>query len=284
MWSGWWARFQPGLSRPEGHETLSNYYLGYINLARANKVNFILESATWRASRDWGVKLGYDIRDLRKTNRAAISMLGDLRNKLETDTTKMVISGCIGPRGNGYDVAGKMTAREAKQYHLEQIGTLSETEADMVSALTINTSEEAVGITQAAESTGIPVVISFTVETDGRLPSGQGLGEAIRTVDKATENGPAYYMINCAHPSHLKDALNADEPWLKRIRGIRANASAKSHAELDEAAELDDGDPADFGARYAALKGQLPYLSVFGGCCGTDHRHLKEICRAVILN
>jgi S-methylmethionine-dependent homocysteine/selenocysteine methylase len=269
------------LKHAGGYEALRNYYLAYVNIAKANAAGFILESATWRASRDWGAKLGYGTADLKDVNRAAIALLQELRNEYESDKTPIVISGCLGPRGDGYDAAEKMTAEEAEQYHGEQIATLSKTEADLVSAFTINYAEEAVGISKAAASAGIPVVISFTVETDGRLPSGQSLGEAIKTVDQATANGPAYYMINCAHPTHFKDALTTGEPWVERIRAIRANASTKSHAELDEAEELDDGDPADLGARYAELKDQLQRLNVFGGCCGTDHRHVEEICNAV---
>ncbi|MHC4751504.1 MAG: homocysteine S-methyltransferase family protein [Planctomycetota bacterium] len=269
------------LKHTGGYEVLRNYYLTYVNLAKANEVGFILESPTWRASRDWGQKLGYSTGDLREMNRKSIALLQDIRYQLENGKNNMVISGCLGPRGDGYNIAAKMTAEEAKNYHLEQIGTLSETEADLVSAFTINYAEEAVGISQAAQSVGTPVVISFTVETDGRLPSGQPLGEAIQTVDQATGNGPAYYMINCAHPTHFMDALTIDEPWLRRIRAVRANASTKSHAELDEAVELDDGDPVDLGVRYAELKDRLPHLNIFGGCCGTDHRHVEEICKAV---
>jgi S-methylmethionine-dependent homocysteine/selenocysteine methylase len=151
----------------------------------------------------------------------------------------------------------------------------------MVTAITMTYADEAIGITRAAAAAGLPVAISFTVETDGRLPSGQPLGEAIAEVDAATDAGPAYYMINCAHPTHFDDVLETDEDWPGRIRGLRANASAKSHAELDEADELDEGDPADLGARHAALREKLPNLTVLGGCCGTDHRHVREIIRSV---
>ncbi len=152
---------------------------------------------------------------------------------------------------------------------------------DLVSAYTINYEEEAIGIVKAAKSAEVPVVIGFTVETDGKLPTGQSLGKAITAVDEATNNGPAYYMINCAHPTHFKDILEVDEPWVKRIRAIRANASTKSHAELDEAVDLDEGNPLDFGTRCGELKKISPNINIFGGCCGTDHRHVEEICKAV---
>ena len=269
------------LTNPEGCDVLRDYYRSYIDLAKTGKAGFILESATWRASRDWGHKLGYSPVDLQDVNRKSIALLQDLRGESEDRATPMVISGCIGPRGDGYQVEKKMTVEEARVYHQEQVDTLSETEADLVSAFTINYVEEAIGITLAAQQADIPAVISFTLETDGRLPSGQPLGEAVTAVDQATHDGPAYYMINCAHPLHFRDALDSREPWLNRIRAIRANASTRSHAELDQATELDAGDPADLGRRYAELKRHLPHLNIFGGCCGTDHRHVEAICRAL---
>jgi S-methylmethionine-dependent homocysteine/selenocysteine methylase len=269
------------LTKTDGYALLRSYYHDYIALATVHKVGFILESPTWRASRDWGRKLGYTSRDLREINTQSIAMLDELRNEAETSQSPMVISGCIGPRGDGYEVADKMTADQATAYHFEQIKTFSETSADLVSAFTINYAEEAVGITRAAQTVGIPAVISFTVETDGRLPSGQSLGDAVTAVDAATNRGPAYYMINCAHPTHFASALETKAPWVDRIRALRANASAKSHAELDTAEELDDGNPEELGALYANLVRQMPQLTILGGCCGTDHRHVEAICRAV---
>lgn len=269
------------LKYPVGYKTLRQYYLDYIKVAEKSRVGFILESPTWRASRDWGAKIGYDPKDLEEINRTSIALLKEIRDEHETDQNKMVISGCIGPRGDGYNVADKMTAVEAEQYHYEQIRTLGKAGVDLVSAFTINYTEEAIGITRAAVFQGIPVVISFTVETDGRLPSGQALGATIRSVDLATNNGPAYYMLNCAHPSHFKNTLKTDAAWVGRIRAVRANASDKSHSELEEMDTLDAGDPADLGARYAELRRQLPHLNIFGGCCGTDHRHVEHICDAV---
>jgi len=268
-------------SRPEGYEVFRRYYENYIAVARQSRAGFVLESATWRASRDWGRKLGYTPADLQEVNRKSIALLVDLRNASETPASPMVISGNIGPRGDGYQVDNKMSAAEARAYHQEQIDTLSATQADLVSAFTINYAEEAIGITQAAQDAGIPVVISFTLETDGRLPSGQPLGDAITAVDQTTGNGPSYFMINCAHPTHFEEALNSNTPWIHRIRAIRANASTRSHAELDAATELDAGDPVDLGKRYAELRRRLPQLNIFGGCCGTDHRHVAAICRSL---
>jgi S-methylmethionine-dependent homocysteine/selenocysteine methylase len=201
----------------------------------------------------------------------------------ETPQTPIVISGCVGPRGDGYVPDCAMSEEEAEEYHRMQIETFAGTAADMVTAITMNYAEEAVGITQAAQQANMPVVISYTVETDGRLPTGQTLSDAIKKVDDATSGYVAYFMINCAHPSHFNQALSGDEPWVARIRGLRANASCMSHAELDKASELDMGNPAELGQQYAELRRQqLKHLNVMGGCCGTDARHIEQIASACL--
>ena len=173
-----------------------------------------------------------------------------------------------------------MSSEQAQAYHAEQIGIFAKTGADMVTAITMTNANEAIGVTRAAQAAGMPVAIAFTVETDGRLPTGQGLQEAIEEVDAAIYNGPAYYMINCAHPTHFESTLKGDGAWVQRIRGIRANASKRSHAELNEAPDLDDGNPSELGAQYRALRAEHPHLNVLGGCCGTDRRHVEAICGA----
>jgi S-methylmethionine-dependent homocysteine/selenocysteine methylase len=271
------------LKSDEGRRVLQQYYSSYAAIANKYQVGFILESMTWRASTDWGRELGYSDQELSDANRQAIEMLKVLRNQYENEHTKIVISGCIGPREDGYNPSHMMKAEEAEHYHTAQIRVMSETDADLVSAATMTYTEEAIGITRAAQSVGLPVVISFTVETDGKLPSGETIQEAIAKVDAATNNGPAYYMINCAHPTHFANILEANDPNTSRLRGIRANASSMSHAELDEAEELDDGNPVEFGQQYYELREQLSHLNVLGGCCGTDHRHIEEICKSCVL-
>ena len=263
--------------RPGGEAALRRYYGAYVRIAAQFRAGMILESATWRASADWGRKLGYSAAQLAEANRQAIRLLEDIRR--EHRELSMVISGCVGPRGDGYSPSRVMSTDEAQGYHREQISIFSDTAADMVAAITMNYVEEAIGVARAAQDAGMPVAISFTVETDGRLPTGQPLQEAIEQVDGATAMYPVYYMLNCAHPEHFQKVL--EKPWARRIRGLRANASRKSHAELNESSTLDIGDPAELGADYAALKrGLLPNLNVVGGCCGTDHRHVQRIAAA----
>lgn len=267
----------PLLGEPEGRAALQRYYRSYGRIARRHGAGLILESATWRASADWGARLELNADMLRRANQEAIRLLEGVRDEFESAATQVVISGCVGPRRDGYDLAEAMTEDEAETYHGEQIETLAGTAADMVAALTLTNAEEAVGISRAAERARMPVAISFTVETDGRLATGETLQRAIELVDEATSAYPCYYMINCAHPAHFAAVLAAGEPWVARIRGLRANASRLSHAELDGPAEAGSGDPQELGLAYAELKGRLPQLSVLGGCCGTDHRHIEHI-------
>jgi S-methylmethionine-dependent homocysteine/selenocysteine methylase len=270
------------LKHQAGYQALQKYFRTYAAMARNYQVGLILESATWRANPDWGTKLGYSNTTLAECDRLAIELLHNIRQEYETQQNPMVISGCLGPRGDGYIPTDAMTADEAQRYHQPQIATFRDADADLVTAMTMNYVEEAIGITLAAQAAEMPVVISFTVETDGKLPTGQSLKDAIQQVDAATNNGPVYYMINCAHPTHFADTLVAGEPWLERIRGLRANASTKSHTELNESESLDDGNPAELGSQYRELKTKLQNLNVLGGCCGTDDRHLEAICKACL--
>jgi S-methylmethionine-dependent homocysteine/selenocysteine methylase len=263
------------LDNEEGLDELRRYYEPYVSLARESGTGLVLETPTWRASPGWAARLDVSPEKLDWLNRRAVALMEELRRC--AGDNPVVISGCVGPEGDGYRPAKLLSADAARAYHATQIGTFADTAADMVTAITMTYADEATGVAQAASDAGLPSVISFTLETDGRLPNGQGLGEAIQAVDEATDGAPAYYMINCAHPTHFDDVLATDEPWRDRIRGLRANASTMSHDELDEAEELDDGDPADLGARYAALRSRLPNLNVLGGCCGTDHRHVAAI-------
>ena len=268
------------LNTPQGELLLTEYFRRYAEIARRFGTGLILESATWRASADWGVRFAYSPEKLAETNRQSIRMLEVIRSEFETGRTPIVISGQLGPRGDGYVPAQAMTAKEAQAYHLAQIETFAGTAADMVSAMTMNYVEEAIGVALAAQSAGMPVAVSFTVETDGNLPTGQALSAAIEQVDEATSTYPSYYMINCAHPTHFSHALAQDGPWRNRIQGVRANASSKSHAELNESTELDIGDPVELGGQYARLRKPLPHLNVLGGCCGTDYRHVEQIAFA----
>ena len=268
------------LESARGRGALRTYFDRYLPLAAERDAGFVLESPTWRASPDWATKLSIDRARLAGINRDAILLMEEIRADYETPERRIVISGCIGPRGDGYDASRRMDAEEAENYHAWQAGIFRETAADLVSAITMTNVPEAIGIANAARRAGLPSVISFTLETDGRLPSGDTLAEAIAAVDAATDASPAYYMINCAHPTHFSATLDDGASWVLRVRGLRANASKRSHAELDNAPDLDVGDPEELGRDYAELLARFQHINVLGGCCGTDHRHVACISAA----
>lgn len=265
------------LETDKGRNAIRAYFDRYVPVAVKHGVGFVLESPTWRANPDWAAKAGYDRARLAELNRDSISLMRDVRAKYESPGTPILISGNIGPRGDGYDPGKLMTPKEAADYHGWQIGIFRNEGVDFVSAFTLTNVNEALGVAQAAKRAGVSCVISFTVETDGRLPTGEPLGTAIKTIDRDTGASPIYYMINCAHPTHFAGALDGRSDWIKRLRGIRANSSCKSHAELDNSPELDIGNPQELGAQYAELLRRFPHINVLGGCCGTDHRHIARI-------
>lgn len=271
----------PLLDRADGRAALRRYYEGFLRLAAERGLGFVLDTPTWRANPDWGPRLGYSPEDLARVNRDSVAFIAAIRDEWAGRVSPLLLDGVVGPRGDGY-VAGDMDAQAAEDYHAVQIAAFAGTEVDLVSAITMNTVGEAVGIARAARAHGLPHVVSFTVETDGRLVGGLSLREAIERCEEATGGSPLHYMVNCAHPTHFAEALERGEAWAARIGGVRANASRMSHAELDEAPELDAGDPADLGARYAALRRDFPSLKVLGGCCGTDHRHVEAIRDAAL--
>jgi S-methylmethionine-dependent homocysteine/selenocysteine methylase len=268
----------PLVQQADGRSALRAYWKPYLAVAREFSAAMAVDTATWRASRDWAEQLGYDEASLREVNAAAVGLATELAGALDTAT----VNGVIGPRGDGYVVGDAMTPEQAADYHAPQIQALASAGVDQVTAVTLTYPDEAVGFVQASEAAGVPAVVSFTVETDGRLPSGHALREAVCLVDEQTDHAALGFMINCAHPSHFEATLRDDGEWLHRIKGIRPNASKMSHAELDAADELDDGNPNDLADRCRQLMQRLPDLDLLGGCCGTDHRHIRAIATACL--
>jgi S-methylmethionine-dependent homocysteine/selenocysteine methylase len=268
------------LPDPQGRKAVANYFRGFLSLANEYDAGFVLDSQTWKAHLHWAEDLGATEQELHEANKDSIAFIAELRDEFAENSKPIVLNGVIGPRGDAYAPEARLAAKEAEEYHAKQMGWLAETEVDMVTALTFTQSDEAIGIVRAAQSAGLPIVISFTVETDGSLPTGQPLNEAIVAVDEATDGAAVYFMVNCAHPDHFFDGLD-DSSWARRIRGLRCNASRLSHAELDECEVLDDGDPEELANQYQAITTTMPWLNVFGGCCGSDLRHVARIVKAI---
>lgn len=280
-----WMFFVEGFEAPEfaalvlmeedaAREKMKEYFARFFIMAEQADTGFILDTNTWRGCTSWAPALGVSEDKILDLSRNAVDFAQELRTSWAGRVNPIIVNGVVGPAGDGYNASDAPDASQAEALHMSQISVLAESGVDMISAITINNSAEAIGIARAADEQNLPSVISFTVETDGRLPSGELLGDAIGRTDAATDNAPIYYMVNCAHPDHFKDALLTDEAWLERIGGVRANASRMSHEELDQSETLDDGDPQEFGDLHAELATMLPNLRAVGGCCGTDHRHV----------
>jgi len=268
------------LPNPGGRAALTDYFRGFLTLARDVDAGYILDSQTWKAHLHWADDLGASAQDLRRANQDSITFIAGIRDEFADNRRPIVLNGIIGPTSDAYNPEKRITAEEAERYHATQIGWLADTEVDMVTATTFPHADEAIGFIRAAKEAALPVVVSFTVETDGRLPTGLTLADAIRRVDDATDGAAAYFMVNCAHPDHFFHLLDGSD-WAQRLRGLRCNASRLSHAELDECESLDDGNPCELGSQYAAVFERMPWLNVFGGCCGSDLRHVTEIARAI---
>jgi homocysteine S-methyltransferase len=270
----------PLLDDERGRSALLNYYRGFVDIAEAQDVDLILDTPTWRASQAWGDQLGYNADALDRINVDAVELLKQIRVESSTSSPEISISGSVGPAGDGYVAGRRMSVAEATAYHLPQLRSFARAGADVATALTMTYIDEAIGLTLAAKAVGIPLVLSYTVETDGALPSGQQLEEAIEAVDAASDGYPVFYGINCSHPQHFAHRISSDEEWCSRIGLLRVNASQKSHEELDNSPELDPGDPTELGAEIADLRAQLSGLVTVGGCCGTSHVHIEQIAHA----
>ena len=265
----------PLVEQPHGRDVLARYYDGYAEVAGRAGAGLLLDAPTWRANPDWGAVLGYDAPALDRVNREAIAFMHERRDAHpELHDQGVLVGGILGPRGDGYVAGDRLTPEQYADYHRPQLASFHEAGADLASVLTLVGADEAIGVVAAARDVGLPVAVSFTVETDGALADGTTLGAAIEAVD--AEGGPDWFLVNCAHPTHVARALEEDGPW-HRIAGLRPNASSLSHAELDEAEELDEGDPGELSASLRSMVGRLPGLRILGGCCGTDTRHVAAL-------
>lgn len=261
----------PLVESQDGADMLIDYYRAYAAIADDNGAGLTLETPTWRANPDWASKLGYDRTALDRVNRLAV----DLIREVGRGHDRVRVSGVVGPRGDGYVAAGA-TADEAAEYHSEQVASFAEAGVDVVHALTLSEPAEAIGVVRAAQAHSLEVGISFTVETDGRLPDGTPLGSAVEQTD--AEAAPAWFGVNCAHPTHLLPALDGGA-WQQRIRVFRPNASTLTHAELDLMEVLDEGDRDLLCTSTAQLLAALPAVTTLGGCCGTDSTHIAALWR-----
>ncbi len=269
----------PLLDSAEGREALADYYRAYVDIAVRAGAPLLLETPTWRANPDHATVLGYDAAGLDRVNRMAVEFMSGLAREREADLVGWSVGGMVGPRGDGYASAGPVDPDAAADYHRPQLASFAAAGISRACVLTLTEVGEAIGLSRAAADVGLAIGIGFTVETDGRLPDGTRLAEAVAAVDAVAP--PAYFVINCAHPSHILAGLQSDHDldtaWRERIGGLRVNASTMTHAELDESEVLDDGDPVQLAIDQQPLIDAFANLEVLGGCCGTDARHVAAM-------
>jgi len=271
----------PLVETAKGREALRKHFSSYMKIAAHYGLNYLLDVPTWRANSEWGYRLGYSNTELAEMNRRSVAMSRSFIESEWTGTGHILLNGQIGPRGDGYVPGKTMSTHEAQAYHVRQIRTLGDEAVDLVTGQTLNYTEEAIGIVNAAREAGVVAGISFTVETDGRLPSGEPLREAIERTDASTDAYALLFMVNCAHPTHFNHVLQSDGEWKDRLIGLRANASTKSHAELNESETLDQGDRQLLSEGFLELQDLMPAWQIFGGCCGTNYTHMEAVCKTL---
>lgn len=265
----------PLLDSEKGCDDLRRYFGGYVEVARAAGAGFLVETPTWRSNPDHAAELGHGPGDLVRINSDAVAFAREFADTVRTDLADVMVGGVLGPRADGYISDAPTDPASAEAYHRPQLEAFAVAGADYAVAYTLTDPGEAIGVVRAARACGLPVAVSFTVETDGRLPSGDTLGDAIEQVD--ADAAPDHFLVNCAHPVHVATALASSGDWLSRIAGVRPNASKLSHAELDACTELDEGDIDELATSFGAIAGKLPNLRILGGCCGTDDRHVAAL-------
>jgi S-methylmethionine-dependent homocysteine/selenocysteine methylase len=265
----------PLVEDAEGQALLERYYGDYASIARRAGVGLFLEAPTWRANPDWGRRVGYTSEELVRANLAAVALLHRLREQHQGSLSRVLVGGVVGPRESGWSAGPRIDADEAAAYHGPQVRAFAEAGVDLVSAHTLSEVGEAVGVVRSAREVGLPVAIAFTVEVDGLLATGATLAATVALVDAVAP--PDYFLVNCAHPDHIERAVSIPGRWRERVVGLLSNASTQSHAQLEEATVLDEGDPHLLAAAHSRLEPLLPGLSVVGGCCGTDSRHVAAL-------
>lgn len=269
------------LKNPRAVSKLHHMYEQYFSVVSESGLSALVGGLDYRASPDWGDKLGYSRQALADKTHQCIAFLRQAARPFTNEIDQVLIQGLVGPRGDAYEGAGTMGADQAQAYHSVQLATLKEAEVDLVTAMTFSAVDESIGVARAAKNIGIPLCLSLTLDSSCRLNNGPSLADAIATIDAATENSVEFYMINCVHPLEYEPAFT-DEPWIKRIRGVRPNASAMDKMSLCQLGHLEDGDPVELGQQVGSLIKRHPHMDVLGGCCGTWHTHLREIAKNIV--
>lgn len=273
----------PLLEDATARQVMLDIYRRILDVARKHDVIPLLGSFDYRASADWGALLGYDQASLDDAVEYGITLLRDLVRAHAPELPEAYVAGYIGPRGDAYGRDDTITANEAEDYHTPQLLAQKRAKADLVWAMTFNSVPEAIGVVRAARAARMPLAVSFSLDSRSRLSTGPTVAAAIAEVDAATNGGPDFYTLNCSHPIEFEPALVPGD-WTRRLRGIRPNAAKMDKIALCKLGHLEDGDPVELGQQMSGLLDRYPHFDIWGGCCGTDHRHADQICAGLPLN
>ena len=269
------------LDRPEARDDLRAMFTRYLETAAVNGFVPLMGGVDYRLSPDWGQLIGYSPAVLQDMQLRAIDLLREVARPFRAQVPEILFAGIVGPRGDAYQLNRDITEAEAEDYHSAQVGWLKMAGVDLVSALTFNNVPEAVGLSRAAARAGLPVSVSFTLDSTHRLRSGPSLREAIEAADAALgADRPDFYGVNCSHPYEFLPALEPGD-WVLRLRALRPNAAMMDKISLCSLGHLEEGDWHELGHLMGDLARRYPHLDVWGGCCGTWDKHLNEIARNV---
>jgi S-methylmethionine-dependent homocysteine/selenocysteine methylase len=260
--------------------TLRGMYRSYLDVAAKHEMSFLMGGFDYRASPDWAELLGYGPEALKEANLRCLDFHRQMGAEYASDVPEAVTMGCVGPRGDAYQLNRTISEAEAEDYHSVQLTTLRDAKVPLVYAATFNNIPEAVGVVRAARRLGLPIALSFSLDSNSKLKSGPSVKEAIEAVDEATDRAPEFYAINCSHPVEFEPALEPGS-WIERLRNLRPNASKMEKIALCKLGHLEEGDPIELGQLMGQLAKRYPHMDIWGGCCGTGEVHLEEIARNV---
>lgn len=259
----------------KGAIALTNLWNEYIDIARKYQLPFMATTPTRRANQERIKEAGCSENIIRDNVKF-------LRNIQRNSGIEMYVGGLMGCKGDAYTEEGALSERDAYVFHKWTAEQFEKAGADFLYAGIMPTLPEAAGMAKALESTDLPYIISFTIQEDGRLIDGTRITDAIRYIDEITSSKPICYMTNCVHPSIVYKALsqpfNENEIVRSRFWGIQANTSPLSYAELDGSADLKCSEPEEFATEMMKLS-DVGNFKIWGGCCGTDNRHMECVAR-----
>ena len=262
-----------------GKKILDKIYNQYISVAYKFNLPILILTPTWRANKERLELAGFKDKNV---NADCVKFLFDIRNKYGEFASKILIGAPMACKGDAYNPEEALLSDEAYNFHKFQVKKLSEAGVDFLLGSTLPASSEALGMAKAMAESNIVYILSFVIHPNGKLLDGTSLNETISVIDNSVSPKPIYYMLNCVHPTHCMSAINNElnntEVIRTRLKGLQANGSAMSPEELELLEKTSSQSPSIWGKKMIDLY-LNSNLKILGGCCGTNHHHIKSIAR-----